>query len=178
MKPSAGHSMYFLAIVCPAPVNEKILHFKKWMKEQFGCLAALRSPAHITLIPPFWLEEVREGALLDTLGSFKVENEFIIELEGFSHFGKRVLFAQVIKSPWLDKVRREIDEHFIKNFSDVIKTEDRPFQAHVTIANRDMLPNHFLKAWEHFSRLEFSEQVAVEKISILKLVEGKWKIIE
>lgn len=55
MNQPAKHNMYFVAIVCPGQINEKVEQFKQWMKDRFGCVVAMKSPAHITLIPPFWL---------------------------------------------------------------------------------------------------------------------------
>ena len=62
--------MYFMAIVAPEEVNGTILKWKELIKERFGCVVALRSPAHITLIPPFWLDEKKEHQLKDGIGEF------------------------------------------------------------------------------------------------------------
>ena len=70
MRQSGAYSMFFVAIICPFFVEKKVLEYKRRMKEQFGCIVALKSPAHITLIPPFWLEDEREKALVDTLQLF------------------------------------------------------------------------------------------------------------
>src|SRR5436189_5836537 len=128
------HSMYYVAIVCPAEVNEKVLQFKYWMKEQFGCVVALRSPAHITLIPPFWLEQPRETVLQQTLQSLTINmTDPEINLQGFSHFNKKVLFINVKEDPALEEIKRQTEKHFIQEFSSSIKTDDRAFHPHVTI---------------------------------------------
>jgi 2'-5' RNA ligase len=176
IKETPPHSMFYLAIICPSRVNDKVLRFKNWMKEQFGCTVALRSPAHLTLIPPFWLEKSRESLLIEKMRSFVISKEIFIELNGFSHFGKKVLFIHVQEDPLLEELRSQVEEHFRVDFSDVIKKEDRLFHPHVTIANRDMMPQHFFKAWEYFSEMEFREQFLVEEVSILKLTEGRWTI--
>jgi 2'-5' RNA ligase len=174
----AKHSMYYVAIVCHAEVNEKVLQFKYWMKEQFGCVVALKSPAHITLIPPFWLEEKRETDLLQTLQLFSTSlDQFDIHLQGFSHFGNRVLFIPVKKNPALDEIKKQTEKHFISLLGDCIKTDDRPFHPHVTIANRDMKPSDFIRAWEHFSKKEFTETFRSGTISLLKLGPDRWNVI-
>ena len=58
--------LYYIAIVCPPAVNEEILVFKHWMRDQFNCKAALKSPAHITLIPSFLMEKRLEDDLAET----------------------------------------------------------------------------------------------------------------
>src|SRR5258705_4374118 len=117
MSPSVLHSMYYAAIVCPPEVDEKVLGFKKWMKDQFGCVVALKSPAHITLIPPFWLNETREKDLHETLQSFTSEiGEQEIRLEGFFHFGNKVLFVNVKADPSLEELINRVELQFINSF--------------------------------------------------------------
>ena len=170
--------MYFVAIICPPSVDKKVLQYKHWMKEQFGCTVALKSPAHITLIPPFWLEDEKETALTVTLQSFSSDMDtLVIRLNGFSHFGRRVLFVKVNENPALEEIKKQVENHFSKVFNDTIKKDDRPFHPHVTIANRDIKPSDFLTAWEYFSKKEFNEIFYVNVISLLKLCQGKWKVI-
>ncbi len=175
---SSPHQMYYLALLCPPEVNDRILQFKLWMKEQFGCVIALRSPAHITLVPPFWLEEGREKELLSALYSFKADATALqIELNGFSHFGKKVLFVIVNPGPAMEKIRNLVAGHFSSSFPGVIKKDEQPFHPHVTIATRDMSPGHFFRAWEHFSQKKYAEKFTVQKIALLKLSPGKWNVI-
>ena len=173
-----SHSMYYAAIVCPERINEKVVQYKKWMKNRFGCTVALKSPAHITLLAPFWLENEKENELTGTLKSFNtLTGRFDIQLEGFGHFGKRVLFIAVKESPRLNQLKAEAEIHFQSSFAGIIKPDERPFQPHVTIANRDMQPSHFEKAWEHFSKTDYSETFSAGSVSLLKLVEAKWEVI-
>lgn len=169
--------MYFVALVCPPSLNEKILAFKNRMKEQFGCVVALRSPAHITLVPPFWMDDTREEDLLRTLETFTSNTgEIEIHIKGFSHFGKRVLFAAVGQNPTLQSIKLEVENHFVKNFSN-IKKEERPFHPHITIANRDMKPSDFDQAWEYFSKKDLNEKFEAAAISLLRHEEGKWNVV-
>ena len=174
----AVHSMYYIAIVCPPQVDEKVLHYKNWMKERFGCAVALKSPSHITLVPPFWHVESKEEILIQTLRSFESSaGELKIELDGFSHFGKRVLFIRVKENSVLTEVKRQTEIHFMHSLSDIIKPDERDFHPHVTLANRDLIPSAFTKAWEYLSATEFSEVFITKTISLLKLIDGKWKVI-
>lgn len=170
--------MYFIAILCPPQIDNKILRFKQWMKEQYGCVVALKSPAHITLAPPFWLDVEQEPLLMQALDNFKSDlDELKIKLNGFSHFGKRVLFVQVAKNSRLEELKKKVESHFISSFSDSIKPDDRSFQPHVTIATRDMKPSDFMLAWGHFMNKSFDENFSVKKISLLKLSPGRWNIL-
>ncbi len=57
-------NMYFVALVAPPDINADVLKWKNFFKEKFGCTVALKSPAHITLIPPFWMKEESEDDLI------------------------------------------------------------------------------------------------------------------
>ena len=176
MKPL--HHMYFVAIVCPAELNKKILAFKLWMKDQFGCIVALRSPAHITLIPPFWISEDKEPVLLDIVSNFKTNKDAIpIETAGFDHFAKRVLFVAIKDEPHLNEIKRDVKVYFLDALGDIIKKEERAFHPHITIANRDMKPSDFVKAWEHFSGKNFGEKFQADTVSLLRLYPDQWKVV-
>jgi hypothetical protein len=41
-----------------------------------------------------------------------------------------------------------------------------------------MKPSAFLKAWEHFSNEDFKEEFIADTLSLLKLTDGKWKVIQ
>jgi 2'-5' RNA ligase len=177
MNRSELHRMYYVAIVCPKLVDDKVLQFKNWMREQCGCVNALKSPGHITLIPPFWMDEAGEAELLQTLESFSSNHEAEIQLQDFGHFSDRVLFINVNDSPSLNNIRIQTETHFLQSFSTVIRKDERPFHPHVTIANRDVRPSDFEKGWQHFSKIKFESSFTTKTISLLKLDEGKWTVI-
>ena len=174
----ATHSMYFLAVLCPPSIDEKVQAHKLWMRDRFGCTVALKSAAHITLIPPFWMETNSEELQIQTLTQFQTTiPAFQIQLKGFSHFSNRVLFVAVNENHQLGSLRKAVEDHFIQPFHGIIKPDDRPFHPHVTIANRDIKPGDFIKAWEHFKRLTFDERFDATSLSLLKLSPGKWNVI-
>ena len=178
MNQQAAHSMYYVAVLCPPEIDKKILEYKRWMKERFGCVVALKSPAHITLIPPFWLEEEKETILQHTCTSFASElPELTIGIQGFSHFSKKVLYAVVTGNPAIEELKKQVEVHFVSSF-DVIKKDERPFHPHITIATRDLKPSDFIKAWDYFSTKEFTTTFTTQTISLLKLIEGKWNVIK
>lgn len=172
------YNMYFLALICPPEVDKQVEQHKHWMKDHFGCLVALKSPAHITLIPPFWLAETREMELINTVLSFTSDlPDLEIQLDNFAHFRKKVLTIRVKENPALVEIKKQVERHFIEAFEDVIQADNRPFHPHVTIANRDMKPSDFVKAWEHFSNKTFQVSFLTETISLLKLSSGRWNTI-
>lgn len=172
------YAMYFVAILCPPGTNEKVQAMKHWMKEQYGCVVALKSPAHITLIPPFWAEETAEPQLLKTARDYNDRfDKLEIVLDGFSHFGRKVLFVNVVKNPQLEALKHSVEDHFALAPGAVIRKEDRPFHPHVTIASRDLKPGDFITAWEHFSNKTYSSSFISSEINVLKLTNGKWNAL-
>ena len=53
--------MYFNALVLPEQLDKKILTYKSWMADKYNCKVGLKSPAHITIVPPF-LDGRRKGS--------------------------------------------------------------------------------------------------------------------
>lgn len=178
MSTSSLYNMYYVAIVCPSAINEKILQYKLWMKQQFGCKAALKSPAHITLVAPFYFEASKDPELIITLKNFEYKQlPFPVQLNDFAHFGKRVIYIQVTENKKLELLHNSINIYFRLQFPGLIKNDDRPFHSHVTIANRDVKPSVFVKAWEYFSKRKFEEHFTSNTISLLKLGDEKWNVI-
>lgn len=170
--------MYFIAVLCPLELDKKILQYKLWMKEQFGCTVALKAPAHITLIPPFWLEHESEIQLLNSFHAFTSDRQDIqIDLNGFGHFSKRVLYVNVALNPELEALKLQAEAYFTAIFDKAIRKEERVFQPHVTIATRDMTPTAFYKAWEQVSKKKIAFSFSANTITLLKLSSGKWNTI-
>ena len=85
--------MYFIAVVLPPELDLKILKYKQWMYEKYGCRVGLKSPAHITIIPPFWTEPGKEDSLKTGIdGISSTQETFIIQTANFSAFKPRTLF--------------------------------------------------------------------------------------
>ncbi len=172
------HVMYFVAILCPPEIEKKVHQYKTWMMEHFGCRVALRSPAHITLVPPFWLNENKEDRLLEILDSFQADIPTVsIRLSDFSHFSNRVIFIRVLHDEHLDNLKQEAVKIFSNDMGEMIKPDDRPFVPHVTIANRDLKPGDFVKAWARFSKMHWEDGFITNEIVLLKLGDMGWKVI-
>lgn len=178
MNQAATHSMFYIAVLCSPEIDNKIQAHKVWMRERFGCTVALKSAAHITLIPPFWLANEQEPLLIETLHTFVTSIQpFTVHLKHFGHFGNKVIFAAVEENHLLGSLRKATENHFAVPFHNSIQPDDRPFHPHVTIANRDIKPGDFNKAWAHFEKQNFDETFTASKISLLKLSPGKWNRI-
>lgn len=170
--------MYFIALVAPQEINEQILSWKRLMKERFDCVVALRSPAHITLIPPFWMDTLFEENLFDTLSAFAGKRApFEIELKDFGAFKPRVIFVDVIKNKALELLQTQLEHYLVGMKSFPIQPDAHPFHPHVTIATRDLHKKSFSAAWEIFREKKFDALWKCSGISLLSHSQKNWDVV-
>lgn len=170
-------SMYYMAIVLPPSINEQVLQWKHWFRDQFGCTVGLKSPAHITLVPPHWMPLSAEVALVATVAQFaQSQSPFALSTQGFSGFKPRTIFVDVQHSNALHQLKQNLDTALIANPALNIKKENRPFHPHITLATRDLRPQHFAQAWPQFETTEFQAEWEVASISILKHNGRHWDV--
>ncbi len=173
------HSMYYISLVCPDPPAGTIRAYQGWMYDHFGCRAAMKSPPHITLVPPFWLPEEKEASLNQVLSGFSPDQDAIeIACNGFNHFGKRVLYVQVEKNRCLHRLESLLFRRLAIAFESVASQKRESFHPHITLATRDIPPAAFQNAWEYFSKKAFSVKFEAAAISLMKLGQGKWHITD
>jgi 2'-5' RNA ligase len=170
--------LYYIAIVCPASVNEDILVHKHWMREHFGCKAALKSPAHITLIPSFLMEKRWEDDLVEALSTFHPPIEPLdLTLRDFDHFGSAVVFAHVDPNEQLTALKTALEEHLVQYPDLGIRQDSKAFHAHVTIANRDLQETDFPAAWAHFGPLRYEASFQTGAYALLQLDGARWEVV-
>ena len=170
--------MYFIALVLPQPINEKVLRYKDVMLERYNCKVGLNSPAHITLVPPFWIEEGKEDQLIsDTKSLSHYLHPFTISTDNFSAFKPRTIFIALAPNEELNEVKKTTDDFFTKNVFYNIKIDARLFHPHITIATRDLYKKSFYEIWPWFAEKKFLEEWTAEGISILKHNKKNWDVI-
>ena len=173
-----GFALYYIAIVCPDEVNDTIKEYKDYMQQKYGCRAAQKSPAHLTIIPPFKAEEELETVFKDFVTSFNIGLvPFDIQLKNFSHFGNRVISVDVAPNETLNHLEQEVNEQFMEQFKSIIFRNRPEFHPHVTIATRDIPEYKFDEAWDYFSQQNIEASFNCKNLSVLKLVRGVWEII-
>ena len=170
--------MYFIAIVLPQNINENVLKLKQMMLDKYNSKVGLKSPAHITLVPPFWMEDEKEQQLIsdiDSLSNYLAP--FSISTNNFSAFKPRTIFIAVSPNEKLNEVKNATDEIFRSNCFYNIKIETRPFHPHITIATRDLFKKSFFEIWPWFAEKKFLEEWTAEGISILRHNKKNWDVI-
>jgi 2'-5' RNA ligase len=171
-------NIYFIALVAPPEIDQQVLKWKLWMKEKYNCEIALRSPAHITLVPPFWMKPELENNLSDSLLAFTAtQNSFILQLNNFSNFKPRVIFIDVIPNEELMKLKNGLFQFLLNENKYPLEKDDHSFFPHVTIATRDLHKKAFYDAWEYFKEKKYEAAWPVSNLSLLRHNKKNWDVI-
>jgi 2'-5' RNA ligase len=171
-------NMYFIALVAPEEFNQQVLKWKNFFKERYECPVALKSPAHITIIPPFWMNEDLENDLINSIHEFSItKTKFEIILKNFAAFKPKVIFVDIVKSEILNGLHQSFADFIISKNKFPIKKEERPFHPHITLATRDLYKKAFQEAWEIFSKKKYEALWTVNGISLLRHNKKNWDVI-
>jgi 2'-5' RNA ligase len=173
-----GMNMYFVALVCPPEIDQQVLQWKLWMRDRYNCVIALRSPAHITLVPPFWMKPELDSELQHALSHYSASKDrFTIQLKDFSNFKPRVIFVNVIPSQQLADLQQQLFDYLLSSGQFPLAKEDHPFHPHVTIATRDLHKKSFQEAWAYFKEKKYEAVWMAEGITLLRHNKKNWDAI-
>lgn len=169
---------YFLAIVIPEPLFEKIEAVKHSLFEEHGLKGALRSPAHITLHRPFEWQEEKENVLIEKLNSFEFTNEINIKLNNFSFFEPRVIYVDVLPNLELNLLYDSLKKYAKKELRLFNEVSDlRGFHPHITVASRDLKKPMFYVLQQDFCDAKLTGAFVSNSFCLLKL-DKKWEVLK
>ena len=170
--------LYFLAVVLPEALNTEIKGFKNHMLQEWGCKVALKSPAHITILPPYWMDTGLEDSLLQDVASLCAPfAPFPLNLQNFSAFKPRTIFVAVQPSEQLYRLKMAADDFFTRHTQYKAKPDNRSFHPHVTIATRDLHKKSFAEAWQLYESRHYERSVTATGLSVLRHNQKEWDII-
>lgn len=173
-----GFSLFYIAIVCPDTIEDKVKAYKNYMEQTYGCRSAQKSPAHLTIVPPFRAEDEMEKHLQDFVQTFNMGMVPVaITLDGYSNFGERVLFVDVAPNTTLTTLEQEAMQEFSNQFPAIIFGIKPEFNPHVTIATRDIPEGKLNEAKGYFeTNHPISETFTAKGLVLMKLVNGWWQV--
>jgi 2'-5' RNA ligase len=170
--------MYFTAVVLPADLNEEVLKLKKWAHEHWGCKVGLKSPAHITLLPPFWMDEKLENDLVQAMENlYRPMPPFEVSTANFAAFKPRTIFIDVVVDTALQSLKKTTDTYFKQQPQYGAKIDNRPFHPHITIATRDLRKSAFAEAWPQVEHKTFREKFIADGVSLLRHNGQLWQVV-
>ncbi len=172
-------SMYFIALIPPEALCERIRLLKLEIAEKYGAKHALKLPAHITLQIPFRIPDEEEFGLVELLKGFAAkQHSFTIKVSGFKKFSNRVIFADVeTKQPVIElceRLQKLLTSHL--DLKDHERTNK--IHPHFTLASRDLDHRSFPPAWADFKDRKFQESFEASSIFLLKHNGKSWDIFK
>ena len=175
---SSGSARLFVALLPPQALQDEITAIKHDIWQRFGSKAALKSPPHITLQPPFQWPIGQIDELDRHLATFAQSQAHVpVGLEGFSAFAPRVLYIDVVKTDELMAIQPDLMAHLEATCGIVDRVaKGRPFAPHVTVGFRDLEPAAFHQAWAEFCDRPFAADFVAQTLTLLRHDGQTWQI--
>jgi 2'-5' RNA ligase len=163
--------LYFMALLPDQLIQDEVTAFKHTALERFESGHALKSPPHITLIPPFRSNEIHFSAL-QTLAN--EQKPFPVHLRNFDRFGSRVIFVNVLPDSTLPTHQKRLANFCSDQWG--IRADSRPFHPHMTVAFKDLKQSVFPEAWAYFSAQSYERQFMAQAYTLLVHTGQRWAI--
>ena len=169
---------FFIALLPPKYIQEEATKIKEYFRDIYNSKAALKSPPHITLQPPFEWDTENLSSLIEKLNSFsESQKPFFLTLNGFSAFKPRVIYIDVIKTPELLLIQKQLMSHLEASLNIVHQvSKSRAFAPHLTVAFRDLTKKNFYQAWPAFEDKEIYYNFLINKLTLLIHNGRNWEI--
>jgi 2'-5' RNA ligase len=165
---------FFIALLPPQELQLEIHRLKQHFSTHYQTQAALRSPPHITLYPPFLWDQGSISDLHQSLATFaRLKTPFLIELLGFGSFPPRVIYIHVEPTQALAEIQVHLKEHLNKTLA-ITDPSSRPFTPHITLAFRDLSRQHFKKAWADCQHRSFEATFMTKELTLLIHTGERW----
>lgn len=174
---------HFLGVLLPEDITSTLEDCRRYMSRNYGCRSGYGTPIHVTLVPPFCLPD--EYTTSDLVGAIQkdvlpaaAELFFTASINNFGAFGDRTIFANVVANPKWTKLRDAVLDAVLDAAPGCTRKDKRPFQPHLTVANRDIPAGVSAEALSAFNELNLVEEFPVDNITIFERNGGKWTAAE
>lgn len=177
-KKKTSKKRFFIALIPPENVQEEATKIKEYFRDIYDSKAALKSPPHVTLQPPFEWEIEALPQLIQELNHFSASQpSFSMTLNGFAAFKPRVIYINVVKTPELLAIQKQLMSHLESSLNIVHQvSKNRPFSPHLTVGFRDLTKNNFYQAWSEFETKEIYHEFIINKLTLLIHNGKNWEI--
>jgi 2'-5' RNA ligase len=174
----ADNELYFFALLLPFNVAAEADEVKREFAEKYESTRALRSPSHLTIIPPFFANDEFERSIEDKVEKFSKNFEpFNISLNGFGEFNNKVIFIEVEKNEQLQLFYKAFTA-FFTGLGFELTSMNKFFHPHITVAFRDLTEANFKKAWPQFQTREFKNAFSASSIHLLRHKGEMWNVVK
>ena len=169
---------HFIGVLLPEDITLTLEDCRRYMNEVYGCKSGHGTPIHVTLVPPFRLQE--EYSTADLISAIEKEVlpkglGFTAHIDNFDAFGDRTLFANVVAGDAWTKLRDKTVQAILNACPGCTKKDKKPFQPHATVANRDIPVGIMTKALQVMNELNLAEDFPVDNITIFERKGNRWE---
>ncbi|MBC7824151.1 MAG: 2'-5' RNA ligase family protein [Candidatus Parcubacteria bacterium] len=167
---------FFIALLPPQAIRDYVDDIKHHFAVHYGSYQAQKSPPHITLQPPFeWASD--QPHLEQGWREFAQVAPVPVTLEGFSAFPPRVIYIDVVKTPELLTLQKQLMDYSEARFGIVDRaSKNRPFAPHMTVAFRDLTEQNFSAAWQEFRDRSLHFEFMANELTLLVHNGQRWTI--
>jgi 2'-5' RNA ligase len=136
-----------------------------------------KTPAHLTLKPPFEADEERIAEVERVLRAFAASERSVpFSLAGFGRFGFRTVYIDVPKSSEAIEFSRRAIETLNRNIPWLPRYPREGNKLHASVA-RFMSRKQFRRVWRFVRSVPYPRfESSLDEIAILKREGGAWKI--
>ncbi|MBW4470437.1 MAG: 2'-5' RNA ligase family protein [Stenomitos rutilans HA7619-LM2] len=175
---SATTARFFIALLPSQAIQDEVSALKQVFVDRYNSRAALKSPPHITLQPPFEWSIEAIPHLSATLREFGVQvAPMPIALSGFGAFAPRVIYINVIKSPPLLMLQAALVSHLEASSGIVDEVgKSRSFTPHMTVGFRDLTKENFKLAWAEFQLRPLEREWLATQLTLLQHDGQRWNV--
>lgn len=170
--------MFFVALLPPLDIQDYATQIKQYFAENYDSRAALKSPPHITLQPPFKWLDADVPLLEECLRTFASRRATVpIILDGFAAFPPRVIYINVLRTPELLELQTELMaamETMLGITDPVSKT--RPYAPHMTVAFKDLTKQNFKAAWTEIQQRQLQFEFIATQLTLLIHDGKRWNV--
>lgn len=168
--------LYFIGIIPETSIQAAVTTIKEDFKRYYHSSHALKSPPHITLIPPFKCtntEIVRLSQQTERLCQTILP--FNLLIQNFGAFPPHVIFLKLVDNIHLNALQANLEQVLSVHFN-FIKPCTRPFHPHMTIAFKDLSKIQFNAAWPIYAQRQFETEFQVHELFLLHFKQ-KWQVV-
>ncbi len=171
-------NLKLIAIIPPEPVFSEIRKEQEYIADTWGPERALRTPPHITIIPPMLLTADEVGWLYGIAYAIAgTQNRFTIQLKDYDSFKPRVIFIAPIISPAFSNLHDIWHQAIITKMPHVLsKYPERPYHPHLTLAHKDVTHPQFDMMWKYFQVKKYQASFTVDRFCILTHTDSGWTV--
>ena len=175
---SQTNDRFFIALLPSQAIQDYANEVKQVFVDRYNSRAALKSPPHITLQPPFEWRTAAHSNLSETLSEFAAQFAPIpITLSGFGAFVPRVVYINVIKSAALLTLQAALMHRLEESLGIVnLSAKTRSYAPHMTVGFRDLTPENFRTAWAEFQSQPLELEFTATHLTLLQHDGHRWRV--